>query len=139
MRQRLARPAALGGDDVARLIAALAPDAHRPAERLTWLRCSLGETIRLVKVADVLYLESDSKYTRVVTRDGEGLVRIPLKELLDGLDPDAFWQVHRGTIVNADAVDRVVRDGPERLRLHLKGHRDELVVSRAYTHRFRRD
>ena len=139
VRQRLAAPQALAEGDVERLIAALAPAVKRTAEPLTWLRSSLGSTIRLIKVADVLYFEADSKYTRVVTRDGEGLVRIAIKELLAGLDPETFWQVHRSSIVNVEAIDRVVRDGPERLEIHLKGRDERLSVSRAYVHLFRRD
>ncbi len=139
VQRRLSAPTALAGADMERLLAALAPTGSRARNFTTWLRCSLGSTMRLVKVTDVLYFEADSKYTRVVTRDGEGLVRIPIKELLAGLDPDLFWQVHRSSIVNADAIDRVVRDGPERLHIHLKGRDERLCVSRAYLHRFRRD
>ena len=140
---RFATPLAIADGEIERLMKtlthALAPAALRSPAPLTWLRCSLGSTIRLVKVADVLYFEADSKYTRVVTATGEGLVRIPLKELMAGLDPAVFWQVHRGTIVNIEAIDRVVRDGEERMRIDLKGRDEHLTVSRAYLHLFRRD
>lgn len=147
LRQRAAAPAAIADSEIERLTKtltktltqALAPSTHRAPAFLTWLRCSLGSTIRLIKVADVVYFDADSKYTRVVTATGEGLVRIPIKELLAGLDPAVFWQVHRGTIVNIEAIDRVVRDGPERLRIDLKGRDESLAVSRAYAHLFRRD
>ena len=143
VRLRLATPSAIVDGEIERLMKtltqALAPGAHRAPAFITWLRCSLGSTIRLVKVADVVYFESDSKYTRVVTTTGEGLVRIPIKDLLSGLDPAVFWQVHRATIVNIDAIDRVVRDGEERMRVHLKGRDENLTVSRAYLHLFRRD
>ncbi len=62
----------------------------------------------------------------------EALVRTPLKELIDGLDQEVFWQIHRGTIVNANVVDRAVREGPEKLVLHLKGTAETLTVSRQY-------
>ncbi len=68
---------------------------------------------------------------------GEALVRTPLKELVDGLDEEAFWQIHRGTIVNAAAVDRAVREGPEILIIHLKNHTETLRVSRQYFHLFK--
>lgn len=143
LRPRLAAPAATADGEIERLMKtltqALVPAACRAPAFLTWLRCSLGSTMRLVKVADVVYFESDSKYTRVVTTTGEGLVRIPIRDLLSGLDPAVFWQVHRATIVNIEAIDRVVRDSPERLRIDLKGRDEHLTVSRAYLHLFRRD
>ena len=143
LRQRVAAPPAIADSEIERLTKtltqALAPARRHAPAFLTWLRCSLGSTVRLIKVADVVYFDADSKYTRVVTATGEGLVRIPIKELLTGLDPAVFWQVHRATIVNIEAIDRVVRDGPERLRIDLKGRDERLTVSRAYLHRFRRD
>ncbi|HEX4857682.1 MAG TPA: LytTR family DNA-binding domain-containing protein [Usitatibacteraceae bacterium] len=109
----------------------------QPASKLKWIRASLGNQTRVIDVADVLFFQSDAKYTRIVLRDSEALVRTPLKELVEGLDPESFWQVHRGTIVNVAAIDRAVREGPEKLVLHLKGCAEKLGVSRQYFHLFR--
>ena len=139
VRRRLAAPAAIDQEQVRRLVSALMPAHGAAAPTLTWLRCSIGDTVRLVRVADVLYLSSDTKYTRVVTATGDGYVRLSIRELVDGLDPAAFWQIHRGTIVNVAAIDRVVRDGSERSLVVLRDRPERLPVSRAYLHRFRRD
>jgi DNA-binding LytR/AlgR family response regulator len=112
-------------------------DTKSTAPKLKWIRASLGNQTRLINVDDIIFFQSDTKYTRVVTRDAEALVRIPLKELLEGLDQDLFWQVHRGTIVNASAVDRAVREGPEKLTLMLKNRNEKLAVSRQFFHLFK--
>jgi DNA-binding LytR/AlgR family response regulator len=102
------------------------------AAKPSWIRASVGNTTRLINIHDVLFFQSDTKYTRIVTPELEALVRTPLKELLADLDTDVFWQVHRGSIVNAHAIDRAVREGPERLILHLKNCKETLQVSRQY-------
>ena len=107
------------------------------ASKLKWVRASLGNQIRLININDVLFFQSDTKYTRIVTEASEALVRTPLKELLEGLDEHEFWQVHRGTIVNANAIDRAVREGPEKLTLYLKGRPEKLAVSRQFFHLFK--
>ncbi len=139
VRQRLAAPAAVRLPEIRRIVSELLPRDARAPRRLGWLRCSIGDTILLIKVADVLYLASDTKYTRVVTAAGEGYVRLSVRELLEGLDPELFWQIHRGTIVNVEAIDRVARDGPGKLQVLLRGRPERLSVSRAYVHRFKRD
>jgi DNA-binding LytR/AlgR family response regulator len=111
--------------------------AQAAPQRLKWLKASVGKQIRLINVNDVLFLQSDTKYTRVVLADGEALIRIALKDLLEGLDPELFWQIHRGTIVNAHAIAVVERVGNERLQLLIKGSSEVLVVSRTFTHLFR--
>jgi len=110
---------------------------QQPNKKLKWLRASLGNATKLINIEDVLFFQSDTKYTRIVMQKNEALVRTPLKELVEGLDEDAFWQIHRGTIVNAAAVDRAVREGPEVLIIHLKNHIETLRVSRQYFHLFR--
>ena len=107
------------------------------APKLKWVRASLGNQTRLININDVLFFQSDTKYTRIVTAATEALVRTSLKELLDGLDEQEFWQVHRGTIVNAKAIDRAVREGPEKLTLYLKGRAEKLAVSRQFFHLFK--
>ncbi|HEX8477624.1 MAG TPA: LytTR family DNA-binding domain-containing protein [Telluria sp.] len=122
------------GDLLCHLKAAL-PDA--PREKMKWIRASVGKQIRLIDVADVLFFQSDAKYTRVVTKAFEALVRIPLKDLLSGLDPAMFWQIHRGTMVNVNAIAAAERIDAERLQVLLRGHPEKLPVSRSFTHLFR--
>ncbi|MCU0765175.1 MAG: LytTR family transcriptional regulator, partial [Burkholderiaceae bacterium] len=83
------------------------------------------------------YFQADNKYTRVVTADGEALIRKPLKELVDELDPNQFWQIHRSTMVNVAAVGGVSRDFRGRMLVRLKGRSETLLVSDSYTHLFR--
>lgn len=96
-----------------------------------------GNTVRMVPVSEVLFLQAADKYVRVLTAAGEHLLRTPLKELLPQLDAEQFWQIHRATVVRADAIDRAQRDEAGRLWLHLRGHAEALAVSRLYAHRFR--
>src|SRR6187399_2571838 len=81
----------------------------KPVERLRWVKASVGSSVRLIPVEEILFFQSDEKYTRVVTCDSEVLIRKPIKELLDELDPDKFWQIHRATIVNVDHIAAVRR------------------------------
>jgi len=96
-----------------------------------------GNTIRMVPVADVLYLQAADKYVRVVTANGEHWLRTPLKDLLPRLDARQFWQIHRSTLVRAAAIDTVQRDEAGKLRLTLRGCPDVLAVSRLYAHLFK--
>jgi len=112
--------------------------AEAPAgERLRWISASTGDTIKMFAVDEVLFFQSDEKYTRVVTARDEAHVRKPLKEIAESLDPDQFWQVHRGCIVRAGAVSRAQRDELGRITLHLKDHAEKLPVSQAYAWRFK--
>jgi DNA-binding LytR/AlgR family response regulator len=97
----------------------------------------VGQNLRVITVDEVLYFQADNKYTRVVTGGAEALIRKTLKELADELDPQQFWQIHRSTLVNASAIDRIVRDIRGRLMVHLKGRVDTLLVSDSYAHLFR--
>ncbi len=106
-------------------------------ERLKWLKASVGRQIRVIDVSEVLFFQSDAKYTRVVLRDYEALVRIPLKDLLSGLDPDCFWQIHRGTVVNANAIEAAERVDAERMQVLVRGCPEKLTVSRSFAHLFR--
>ena len=107
------------------------------AERLQWLQASLGNTLRLVNVDDVIYFQSDTKYTRVVTRDTEALVKKTLRELCAELDPRHFWQVHRGTIVNIRAIASVTSDETGRREIALRERPEKLEVSRTFAHLFK--
>jgi len=105
--------------------------------RLAWVRAAVGAQVKLIAVDDVCYFEANDKYTSVFTADAEALIRTPLRELLAQLDPDRFWQVHRGTIVNLSHVAATTRDLAGRIRLKLKTRPEALAVSRAYANRFR--
>jgi DNA-binding LytR/AlgR family response regulator len=134
LREKLgARPADLGA--ILQHLKGALPDP--PREKMKWIRASVGKQIRLIDVADVLFFQSDAKYTRVVTAAFEALVRIPLKDLLSGLDPAVFWQIHRGTMVNVHAIAAAERIDAERLQVLLRGHPEKLPVSRSFTYLFR--
>jgi len=106
-------------------------------DHLRWIKASVGQNVRLIPVEEVLFFQSDEKYTRVVTIDSETLIRKPIKELLDELDPGKFWQIHRATIVNVDHIDTVKRGLKDQAELSLRDHREVLTVSRAFTHLFK--
>ena len=111
--------------------------AGKPAY-LHWLRVGQGERVELVAVDDVCFFRSDRKYTAALTRDREHLVRTPIGELAARLDPERFWRIHRGGIVNVAATQAARRDLRGRYRLTLKERREVLRVSAAYGHLFRR-
>jgi DNA-binding LytR/AlgR family response regulator len=104
---------------------------------LRWIQCAVGSTTRLIDVKDVLFFRSDEKYTRVQTREQEALIRTPIRELLPRLDDQQFWQVHRSTIVNVEAIAAVTRDESGRQRVQINGHPEVLEVSRSFSHLFR--
>jgi len=138
LRERLRSSAAAPDIDglVEQLRAQLGPSGAAAA-RLRWISASVGDTIKMFSIDEVLFFQSDEKYTRVVTATDEAHIRKPLKEIADGLDADLFWQVHRGVIVRAPAIARAQRDELGRITLHLKGHAEKLAVSQAYGWRFR--
>jgi DNA-binding LytR/AlgR family response regulator len=119
------------------------PDAMRAllgattASRLETITAGSGSAVHLVPVNDVVFFEAADKYVRVLTADREHLIRISLRELLPQLDPARFWQVHRGTVVRADAIERAERDDAGKVTLVLRQRPERLVVSRLYAHRFR--
>ncbi|OON60398.1 DNA-binding response regulator [Massilia sp. KIM] len=134
LREKLASgPADLG--EVLRQLRAHSPEPRQ--EKLKWLKASVGKQIRLIDVDEVLFFQADSKYTRVVLAGSEALVRIPLKDLLSGLDRDRFWQIHRGTLVNVNAIAAAERIDAERMQVLLRGSSEKLPVSRSFTHLFR--
>ncbi|WP_372012371.1 LytR/AlgR family response regulator transcription factor [Pseudoxanthomonas sp. 10H] len=139
LRERLAERQAGGtGQDLQALIDGLESRLRPRGERLIrWITASAGESVRMFGIDEVLFFQAQEKYVRVVTEHAEGVIRTPLKELLAGLDPEAFWQVHRGTVVRVQAIDRVSRNELGRHSLSLKGHAERLPVSGAFLHRFR--
>jgi DNA-binding LytR/AlgR family response regulator len=134
--ERLKARLALAPLDLTAILARLAA-RDQGAGPLKWIRASLGASMRMIAVDDVLYFRAEDKYTKVVTADGEALIRKPVKELYDALDPDAFWQIHRGTIVSLRAIARVDRDWRGEPIIVLKGRDEKLAVSRTFAHRFK--
>lgn len=96
-----------------------------------------GTGLLMIPVAEVIYFEAADKYVRVLTAEREVLIRTPLKDLMPQLDPALFWQIHRGTVVRADAITQATRDDVGRLWLHLKNRTERLAVSRLYAHLFK--
>ena len=106
-------------------------------EKLQWIKATVGQNLRLIPVSEVLFFQSDEKYTRVVLAEGEALIKTPIRELIDGLDPEVFWQIHRSTLVNANAIAGVTRDFRGQAHVKIKGKDESLVVSRIYSHLFK--
>ncbi|MBT9463158.1 LytTR family DNA-binding domain-containing protein [Hydrogenophaga sp.] len=113
------------------------PGAQAPVARLQVIPASVGQTIRMVQLTEVLAFEAADKYVRVLLAQGEVLIRTPLKELMPQLDPALFWQIHRGTVVRADAIESVTRNEAGRLGLRLRARPEAFGVSRLYADRFR--
>ena len=123
--------------DLAPIVAQLRANAPAAAQRLKWIKAAVGKQIKLIPVDDVVYFQSDMKYTRVVLAQSEALIRTPLKELMADLDPDRFCQIHRSTIVNLEAVAGVWREDAERQFVLLKNRQEKLPISRQFTHLFK--
>lgn len=128
--------ASASDDNLARLLSQLQAMLP-PAPRLQMIRAAVGNSVRMIALADVVYFEALDKYINVVCQDSEALIRTSLKELLPQLDPQQFWQIHRGTIVNASAIATAVRDEAGKLSLTLRQHPAQLRVSPLYAHLFR--
>jgi DNA-binding LytR/AlgR family response regulator len=143
--QRLQQHLAAANDGPQRLDAALAqlrallgtmPASAAPA-RLQVIQAQVGATVHLVPVDEVIYFEAADKYVRVLTAEREHLIRLSLRELIPQLDPDVFWQVHRGTVVQARCIASARRDESGKAFLTLRGRPETLVASRLYAHRFK--
>jgi DNA-binding LytR/AlgR family response regulator len=138
-RLRRAVPAP-SGDERARLAEALAkvsPGSTAQAAPLKWIRASVGDSVRLVPVDEVRLFQAADKYTAVLTAAGELLIRTPIRDLAEQLDAETFWQVHRGTIVNARYVTAARHDESGRVLLSLRDRPETVTVSRSYAHLFR--
>lgn len=134
LRRLLATPAQTRPDDILQRLQALLPGAR---EHLRWVRASVGNDVRLVAVEDICYFQATDKYTAVFTRDAELLIRIPIKELVEQLDTEQFWQVHRGTLVNVRQILAARHDALGRVSLKLRDRSESVAVSRGYAHLFR--
>ena len=104
---------------------------------IKWLTVSVGNSVKLYSIDEVLFFQAQDKYTRVVTADSEGNIRTPLKDLLAALDSETFWQVHRSVIVRVSAIHTVEKGEDGKLHLSVRGHAEVLPVSSAFQHRFR--
>ena len=127
-------PATHQSDDLLRGLQALLP---KPAEHLRWVRASVGNDVRLIAVDEICYFLAADKYTVVFTRDAELLIRTSIKELVGQLDPAQYWQVHRGTLVNARQIVSARHDAFGRVSLILRVRQETLAVSRTHAHLFR--
>jgi DNA-binding LytR/AlgR family response regulator len=139
-RLRKRRAASPAGDQMAQLMAqmrSLLPPPAPAAERLGMIRAAVGNEVRMIPVADVVFFDALDKYVNVVTANGEALIRTSLKELLPQLDEKVFWQVHRGTIVNAGCVLSSMRDEMGKVTLNMRGRPEKIRVSTLYAHLFR--
>ena len=119
------------------MLARLAAATPAGRGRLRWIRALKGDLVHQIPVDDVLYFQVADKYTCVITREGESLIRLPLTELAAQLDPGEFQQVHRSTIVNMSRVEAARRDLAGRVFVRLRGVKEELPVSRGYAHLFK--
>ncbi|MFL6627707.1 MAG: LytR/AlgR family response regulator transcription factor [Vitreoscilla sp.] len=127
-------------DDAAllgRLRTLLATPGERRAAPLAILQASIGTTLHMIPVDEVLYFEAADKYVRVITAEREALIRMSLRELLPRLQAERFWQIHRGTVVRADAIATATRDDSGKVFLTLRQRPERLVASRLYAHLFR--
>ena len=145
IRKRLAQreathePPPSAGADMQQLLHKLASQINPggAAQRLKWIQATVGQSIQMIPVDEVLFFISDEKYTRVQTAALEALIRKPIKELIDELDPEQFWQIHRSTLVNTKAIAGVSRDMRGRQLVSVKGHNEKLEVSRSFTGLFK--
>ncbi|MBT9501637.1 MAG: response regulator transcription factor [Burkholderiaceae bacterium] len=139
LKQRLEAGVVPAGEALDAVLAQLS--GHLQQQRsepwLQWIKASVGAALKLIPVDQLIYLRSDEKYTLVVWPEGEALIRTPIRELADQLDPQIFAQVHRSVIVNLREVSHITRGANETADVHLRGRTEVLPVSRAYLHLFR--
>ncbi len=121
-------------DDLLQRLQALLP---KLAEHLRWVRASVGNDVRLVATDEICYFQATDKYTAVLTADAELLIRTSIKELIEQLDPEQFWQVHRGTLVNVKQIVSARHDAFGRVSLKLRDRKEAVAVSRGHAHLFR--
>jgi len=141
LKEALAATSRPAGEELALLVQKLQKvvglEAQPGGEPLTIIRAAVGNTVRMVPVEEICYFQAADKYTSVVTRESELLIRTPLKELLAQLEPARFRQIHRGTIVNLAEVASATRDEAGRLSVRLKHRKESLPVSRVFADLFR--
>jgi len=141
-------PAAVDANRLAQLLHRLEALENPPPQRgvtpgpgsgqfLRFIKALVGQEVRIIPVDEVIYLEATDKYVNVVSANGEALIRTSLRELAQQLDPDRFWQIHRGTVVNIDCVASAVNQSLGRVSLRLRNRDESLPVARQYAHLFK--
>ena len=123
--------------DLEALMRHLAARLNPGAEKLKWIKANIGANLRLIPVDEVLFFQADEKYTLVATKEFDALIKTPIKDLLDGIDGERFWQIHRSTIVQAAAIENVTRDFRGQATVKVKGRKENLTVSRPFSHLFK--
>jgi DNA-binding LytR/AlgR family response regulator len=137
LREQLKQAPDPMNDLLAQLSQRLGTSGLKPREYMRWVQASVGANIRMIPTSDILFFRAEDKYTRVQTQSFEALIRKPIKELIDELDPGEFWQIHRSTVVRVDAVNQVSRDFRGKQIVHVKGSEEKLEVSRTFNHLFK--
>ena len=137
LRERLQQKPEPMDDLLAQLSERLGRGGVKPREYLRWVQASVGANIRMIPTTDILFFRAEDKYTRVQTKTFEALIRKPIKALIDELDPEEFWQIHRATVVRVDAVGEVSRNLRGNQVVHVKGSDEKLEVSRSFNHLFK--
>jgi DNA-binding LytR/AlgR family response regulator len=136
LRQRVTAAPENIGDQLQQLARLLEQGAPKKTEYLRWIQAQVGTSLRMISTKEILFFQSDEKYTLVQTAHAEMLIRKTLKELADELDPDEFWRIHRSTLVRVDAIAEVSRDDRGRQMLKVRNHPAALEVSRNHAHLF---
>jgi DNA-binding LytR/AlgR family response regulator len=140
LKSRLDKPAAAtdANSNIASILSQLTEKIAQPKPKyLQWIQASIGQDLRMIPVEEILFFRSDEKYTCVQTDKFEALIRKPVRDLADELDPSLFWQIHRATLVNVNAIEGVTRDIRGRHLVMIKGRPDKLEVSRSFLHLFK--
>jgi DNA-binding LytR/AlgR family response regulator len=137
LRERLKQAPDPMNEVLAQLSQRLGTDGLKRREYMRWVQASVGANIRMIPTTEILFFRAEDKYTLVKTRNIEALIRKPIKELIEELDPDEFWQIHRSTVVRVDAVEQVSRDFRGHQIVHVRGSDEKLEVSRTFNHLFK--
>jgi DNA-binding LytR/AlgR family response regulator len=137
LRERLKDTPDPMNDLLAQLSQRLGSGALKPRDYMRWVQASVGANIRMIPTSEILFFRAEDKYTRVQTQGFEALIRKPIKELIDELDPNEFWQIHRSTVVRVEAVEQVSRNFRGQQIVHVKGSPEKLEVSRTFNHLFK--
>lgn len=141
LKERLGAGTSGGGagptQDLEALVRHISAKLNPGGESLKWIKANIGSNLRLIPIEDVLFFQSDEKYTLVATKEFDALIKTPLKEIIDGIDAEKFWQIHRSTVVNAAAIEAVTRDFRGQATVKVKGRKENLTVSRPFSHLFK--
>ena len=137
LRERLKEAPDPMNELLAQLAQRLGTGAVKPRDYMRWVQASVGANIRMIPTSEILFFRAEDKYTRVQTGRFEALIRKPIKELIDELDPQEFWQIHRATVVRVDAIEQVSRNLRGNQVVQVKGSDEKLEVSRSFNHLFK--